>query len=58
MLNDKKLDFGIDPIKTIIEKNSSSSAEEIIAIIMDRMEEFIADTPRVDDVSVIILKRA
>ncbi len=58
MLNDKKLDFGIDPIKAIIEKYNSESAEQIISRIMDRMEEFIADTPRVDDVSVIILKRA
>ena len=57
MANEEKLDFGIEPIKKIIEKYNSESAEEIISKIMNRMEEFIADTPRVDDVSVIILKR-
>ena len=48
----------INGSKAIIEKYNSESAEQIISRIMDRMEEFIADTPRVDDVSVIILKRA
>ncbi len=57
MANEEKVDFGIEPIQWIIEKNSSCGAEEIMSKIMDKMEEFIADTPRVDDVSVIILKR-
>ena len=57
MANEEKVDFGIEPIQWIIEKNSSCGAEEIMSKIMNKMEEFIADTPRVDDVSVIILKR-
>ena len=57
MNNKEKLDFGIDPIKMIIEKNCSAGAEEIMSKIMAKMEAFITDTPRVDDVSVIILKR-
>ena len=57
MANEEKFDFGIEPIKKILEKNYADSAEMIISKIMKRMEEFIADTPRTDDVSVIILKR-
>ena len=57
MSNEEKLDFGIEPIEKIIEKNHAGSAEEIMSKIMKRMEDFIADTPRTDDVSVIMLKR-
>ena len=57
MPNKEKLDFGIDPIKQIIEKNKDCSAEEIAKRLMERLSDFIKDTPRTDDVSVIILKR-
>ena len=57
MQNEEKLDFGIEPIKKILEKNNKEGAEEIARKLMQRLEEFIADTPRIDDVSVIILKR-
>ena len=57
MTNEEKLDFGIEPIKKILEKKYAGTAEEIISQIMFQMEEYIADTPRTDDVSVIILKR-
>ena len=57
MANEEKLDFGIEPIKMILEKYKSETAEGIISRLMNKMEEYIADTPRVDDVSVIILKR-
>ena len=58
MPNKDKLDFGIDPIKQIIEKNKDCSAEEIAKRLMTKLEDYIKDTPRTDDVSVIILKRA
>ena len=35
----------------------TSSEEEIAKKLMEKMEAFIKDTPRIDDVSVIILKR-
>ena len=57
MPNKEKLDFGIDPIKQIIEKNKDCSAEEIAKRLMERLADYIKDTPRTDDVSVIILKR-
>ena len=57
MQNRERLDFGIDPIKKVLEKNSMGSAEEIAIKLMKAMEDFIKDTPRTDDVSVIILKR-
>ena len=58
MSNTEKLDFGIEPIRHIIEKNYSCTPEEIISKIMKKMESFIGRNPRADDVSVIILKRA
>ncbi len=57
MMNREKVSFGIDPIKKILEKYHTSSAEEITKKLMEKMEAFIKDTPRIDDVSVIILKR-
>ena len=57
MSNEEKLDFGIEPVAKILQKFNSDTAENIISKIMQRLDEFIADTPRVDDVSVIILKR-
>ena len=57
MQNRDKRDFGIDEIQSIIEKNSADGAEEIARKLMKGMEDFIKDTPRTDDVSIIILKR-
>lgn len=57
MQNRQKLDFGIEPIKKVLEKNNKENAEEIAKKLMKALEDFIKDTPRIDDVSVIILKR-
>ena len=57
MTNKEKIELGIEPISQIIEKKNADSAEDIMTAIMDKMEHFIAGMPRVDDVSVIILKR-
>ena len=58
MQNREKRDFGIEEIQNILEKNSADVAEEIARKLMKGMEDFIKDTPRTDDVSIIILKRA
>ena len=57
MPNKDKLDFGIEPIKQILEKNNECGAEEIAVKLMDKLSDYMKDTPRIDDVSVIILKR-
>ena len=57
MQNREKRDFGIEEIQSILEKNSSDGAEEIARKLMKGLEDFIKDTPRTDDVSIIILKR-
>ncbi len=57
MANEEKIEFGIEPILRTMEANANCSAEEIIKKLMNRLEKYIADTPRIDDVSVIILKR-
>ena len=57
MQNREKLDFGIEAIMTILEKCKDDSAEDIAKKLMKGLENFIKDTPRIDDVSVIILKR-
>ncbi len=55
--NREKRDFGIDPIKELLKKNKTDTAEEIAKKLMKSIDDFIKDTPRTDDVSVIILKR-
>ncbi len=57
MANKEKIEFGIEPINQIIGKKHEDSAEEIMTAIMEKMEHYISGMPRVDDVSVIILKR-
>ncbi len=57
MQNREKLDFGIEAIMTILEKCKDDGAEDIAKKLMKGLENFIKDTPRIDDVSVIILKR-
>ena len=57
MQNREKLDFGIEAIMTILEKCKDDGAEDIAKRLMKGLENFIKDTPRIDDVSVIILKR-
>ncbi len=57
MQNKEGRDFGIDPIKDILGKNCQDGAEEIARKLMDKLNNFIGITPRVDDISVIILKR-
>jgi serine phosphatase RsbU (regulator of sigma subunit) len=57
MQNRDKMDFGVEQIMNILEKNKSESAEEIAKKLMKGLDNFIKDTPRTDDVSVIILKR-
>ena len=58
MPNKENVDFGIEPIKLILEKNNECGAEEIAVKLMDKLSSYMKDTPRIDDVSVIILKRA
>ena len=57
MQNREKLDFGIESIMAILEKCRTDGAEDIAKKLMKGLESFIKDTPRIDDVSVIILKR-
>lgn len=57
MQNREKMDFGIEPIMKLLKKNKDDGAEEIAKKLMKGLEDFIKDTPRTDDVSVIILKR-
>jgi serine phosphatase RsbU (regulator of sigma subunit) len=57
MQNREKHDFGIEPIKKLLSKNYADSAEDIAKNLMKSIENYIKDTPRTDDVSVIILKR-
>lgn len=57
MQNREKRDFGIEEIQSILEKSSADGAEEIARKLMKGLEDFIKDTPRTDDVSIIILKR-
>ena len=55
--NEENISFDISRVIDTLRKKKDSSAEEIMKSLMERIDKFSADTPRTDDVSVIILKR-
>ena len=55
--NEENISFDISRVIDTLRKKKDSSAEEIMKSLMERIDKFSADTPRIDDVSVIILKR-
>ena len=56
-VNNEGLSFDIVRVIEVLKKKKDLSAEEIMQNLMDTINKFSADTPRTDDVSVIILKR-
>ena len=56
-VNEESISFDIFRVMEVLKKNKDSGAEEIMQKLMERIDLFSADTPRIDDVSVIILKR-
>ena len=56
-LNKEGLSFDVPRVVEVLKKKKDSDAKEIMQNLMETVSRFSADTPRTDDVSVIILKR-
>lgn len=55
--NKKYEQFGIEPIKDIIKENHAKPTDEIVGLIIDRLEEFTEYKPLEDDLTLIVAKR-
>lgn len=55
--NSKQEQFGLQAIKEIIKKNHAKSSDEILGLIMERLDEFTEYRGFEDDLTVIIAKR-
>ena len=56
-VNELHEQFGRKRIEKIILENKDNSAEEIMVALRDSLEKFCGETPRDDDLSIIVLKR-
>ena len=57
MMNEERLVFNINRAMETANKKKSVTAENLMQIVMEKLNESTKDTSRSDDVSVIILKR-
>ncbi len=57
ILNKEGLSFDVPRVVEVLKKKKDSDAKEIMQNLMETVSRFSTDTPRTDDVSVIILKR-
>lgn len=53
----KEVEFNISRVMSILKANCKDSAEQIKSKLIKKLNDFLASTPRTDDISVIILKR-
>ena len=55
--NEESISFDISRVIDVLARKKDYTAEEIMKSLMDKIDAFCADSPRTDDISVIILKR-
>ena len=56
-VNKEGMSFDIPRVIEVLKNKKEAGAQEIMQYLMDSISKFSTDTPRTDDVSVIILKR-
>ena len=57
IMSEERLEFSISRVIALIGKKKNSKSEDIMKSLMDKLDNFTADNPRTDDISVIILRR-
>ncbi len=57
MMNEERLMFNINRTMNTANKKKSVTAEHLMQTLMEKLDETMADSSRIDDVSVIVLKR-
>lgn len=55
-MNEKRNQFSLDKVKSIIKENAKKKAGEIGTIIKEQIDEFIGEAPQHDDQTLILLK--
>jgi len=56
-MNSKREQFGVERVKQIVRENYAKSAQSILEELIDGLYDFIGDTPREDDMTIMVLKR-
>ncbi len=56
-MNIHREDFGKSTVQALLQRNHTKSAQEIMNVIMKKLNEHSAGAPRSDDITVIIIKR-
>jgi len=55
-MNDKREEFSIERVKSIIKENADKPAQEITSIIRSEVEKYVGEAPQHDDETLILLK--
>ena len=56
-MNIHREDFGKSTVQSLLQRNHSKSAKDILNIIMKKLNEHSSGAPRSDDITAIIIKR-
>lgn len=56
-MNSKREEFGIERVMQIVRENYARNAQSILEAIIDGLYDFLGDTPREDDMTIMVLKR-
>ena len=56
-VNIHREDFGKSSVQSILQRNHSKSAQEILNILIKKLNEHSTGAPRSDDITAIIIKR-
>ena len=56
-MNIHREDFGKSSVQALLQRNHKKSAKEILDVLIKKLNEHSAGTPRTDDVTTIIIKR-
>lgn len=56
-MNSKREEFGLERVMQIVRENYARNAQSILEAIIDGLYDFLGDTPREDDMTIMVLKR-
>jgi sigma-B regulation protein RsbU (phosphoserine phosphatase) len=56
-MNDKEEEFGEERLANVIMNNMGASADNLIDVILTHIEDHVGDTPQMDDMTIVIIKR-
>ena len=57
MMSEERLEYSVSRVIALGNKKKGITADEIMKALMEKLDNFTADNPRNDDISVIVLRR-